>query len=132
MATVGSDIAVYLQSLSLGTFGTTLFRDILPPTPDVCGAVFESGGAPPTPGFGVVGIAHETPSVQIRFRGAPDDSPTPAAKAQTAYQALQRVGVTLSGTFYHWLRPMQPPFILERDANKRVVWAFNVLTQRAL
>ena len=134
MATIGADIAAYLQAL--GTVGThtgspiTLFRDVMPASPDVCGAIFESGGAPPTPGFGVEGIVSESPTVQIRFRGVANDSQGPLAKARIAYAALQRVGVTLSSNFYHTLRPMQPPFILERDANQRVVWVFNVAAER--
>jgi hypothetical protein len=41
-------------------------------------------------------------------------------------------GQTLSGTTYLTLHPTQPPFILERDGNERVVWVFNALPEKEL
>ena len=133
MATA-AEITTYLVSLGLGTFATDIFIDDLPPDPDVCCAVNNSGGSAPDGGFGVDGIQFENPTLQILFRGAPGDSEGPRARAQTAYEGLAKIQAeTLSGTEYLTVMPLQPPFILERDDQAhRAVWAFNILIQKEL
>ena len=126
------EIATYLNGLGLGTFATDIFIDDLPPDPDVCCAVNNSGGSAPDGGFGVDGIRFENPTLQILFRGVAGDSEGPRARAQTAYEGLAKIQAeALSGTQYLTVMPLQPPFILERDdQGHRVVWAFNVLIQK--
>jgi hypothetical protein len=69
--------------------------------------------------------------VAIWFRGVEHDSAGPHARARTAYLELPKVqGAQLSGTLYLTLVPLQPPFVFERDSQRRVVWAFNVLAQK--
>ena len=128
------EVSTYLAGLGLGTFGTSLFIDDLPPDPDVCCAVNNSGGSSPEGGFGVDGIQFEWPTLQILFRGAAGDSEGPRARAQTAYEGLAKVQAeALSGTQYLTVMPLQPPFILQRDDQAhRVVWAFNVLISKEL
>jgi len=130
---LGTEIVALLSANALGTYGTDLFLNSMPETPDVCGAVFETGGAPPSAGFGVAGIQYETPGIQIRFRGARRDADGPRVKAQTAYRLLvTKWGQVLSGTQYLTLKPSQAPFPLERDGNERVVWVFNALCEKGL
>ena len=130
---IGTEIVSLLTSNSLGTYGTDLFLNALPETPATCGAVFETAGAGPTAGFGFPGIQHESPGVQIRFRGERYDDEGPRVKAQTAYRLFMTVqGSTLSGTKYLTLHPTQAPFILDRDGDERVVWAFNALAVKEL
>lgn len=130
---LGSEVATFLASNGIGVLGTSMFLGKLPETPDTAIGLFETGGAPPQSGFGVSGIQHERPSLQLRFRGAPRDTEGPRARAQTAYRLLMTVqGQTLSGTLYLWLRPAQSPFVLERDGNDRTVWTFNVNAEKEL
>jgi len=125
---LGMDIVDRLEDLGLGTYGTDLFLDEMPEDPPhVCTAVFESGGSPPDLGFGVDGIQHESPTAAIWFRGVEHDSAGPQARARTAYVELPKVqGESLNGTVYLTLIPLQPPFLLERDSQRRCIYVVNV------
>ena len=124
------EIAAYLATVSpsLGLIKV----GPLPATPDVCIAVGGYGGAPPTHGFGTLGIQYEEPGVQLLVRGAPHDSVEPEARAQRVYQAMAKIqGMTLSGTKYLMVRPQQSPFELKRDdQDTRVVFAANFLCEK--
>lgn len=126
-------IALYAE-LGFGVYdeanGGTLFLDGMPATPDVCAVVTSSGGAPPIGGFGVTGAKYESPTCQVRFRGVKDDRLGPAARARDAYLASFGVGLTLSGTKYLKLNPLQPPFPFEQDSKGRFVYAFNVFGEK--
>jgi hypothetical protein len=126
-----NEIAAQLATLGLGTVGTTIHIGMMPETPDVCCAVYEYGGPPSDLGFGVSGVQHETPGVQVVFRGSPGDYATPRTSAGTAHNGLAAVqGTTLSGTAYLTIRPVQSPFPLKRDANDRVYIACNYLANK--
>ena len=128
---MGRELVNLLAANGLGEYEVDLFLNFLPETPVVCGSVFETAGAAPTAGFGVQGIQHESPAVQIRFRGEAFDVEGPRVKAHTAYRlCMTQWGVVLSGTKYLTLKPMQSPYILERDGNNRVVWAFNAIAEK--
>jgi hypothetical protein len=132
------EIAAYLSNVS-GLSGVTIVKGLMPATPDVVLSLHEYGGSPPIQGFGVPGIQHEMPGVQVRVRGprpgtgGSHEYTTPRTVMETAYQALSQIqGATLSGTFYLMAHPQQSPFILERDENARVVFAVNVLFEKEL
>lgn len=126
-----NEIAAHLVAQGLGTLNTDLFIGKLPNDPAACGAVFEYGGPPPEMGFGAAGVKHETPGVQVVFRGAPHDYAGPRTKAETAYRALAAVEAQpLSGTFYHWIHPQHSPFLHERDDAERVLIAANYLCEK--
>jgi hypothetical protein len=128
-----TEVAAYFVSKGLGTLGIDLFLNYMPETPDICGAIFRTGGSPPQGGFGVPGVLHEMPGIQIRFRGVARDSTGPQAKIEAAYRALAEVqGTTLSGTKYLMVRMSQSPFVLERDDRERVVWTVNALAEKEL
>ena len=133
-----NEIAAKLQSLSLGTIGSTIHIGVMPETPDACCAVYEYGGLAPDFKIGTSGIYFETPAVQVVFRGVAFDYSTPRSNAATAYNGLASVEVaTISSTggtsaLYHWIHPEQAPFLMQRDANNRVYIAFNVLCQKEL
>ena len=44
MATVIDEIGTRLATAISGTLGTNVFQGMMPPTPDVCAAVYETGG----------------------------------------------------------------------------------------
>lgn len=128
-----NEIVTHLSAQGLGSFGTDIFIGKLPDKPDACGVVYEYGGVPPEFGFGAAGVKWETPAVQVVFRGAPHDYAGPRAKAETAYRALAAVGgQSLSGTFYHWIHPLQSPALLQRDDAERVSIVFSVLAEKRL
>jgi hypothetical protein len=127
------EIADFLEDAGVGTVGTTIFKGQMPATPDACIAVIETAGREPQHTFGSNGIAIEYPRVQVRFRGAAQDYATPAALAQTAYAAMAAVAnQSLDGTLYHSIDPIQPPFLLEKDAKNRLVIGFNAQLMKEL
>jgi hypothetical protein len=124
-------IATFLATAGLGTVGADLFKGKLPNDPNACGALYEYGGLPPEGQFGATSFKHESPSVQVVFRGEPHDYEGPRAKAETAYRALTAVETqSLSGTFYNWIHALQSPFFLQRDDAERVVIACNFLCEK--
>ena len=93
---------------------------------DTCVTVYETGGAGADLGLGVDGVQFEYPSIQVVCRGAPDDYATPRATAQLIYKGLPKVQAeALTGVYYHLVRPLQCPFLLKRDENRRVLIACN-------
>jgi len=122
------DLAVYLQdTVGTGTIGTSLFKGLMPSTPDVCIALYEYGGRAPDTVFGAATISLEYPRIQIVVRGASHDYDGPRDRAETIYQAVAQVGnQTVNSIRYQTITPLQSPFLLRRDANGRVEIAFNV------
>jgi|WetSurSiteA1Bulk_404760.scaffolds.fasta_scaffold78569_2 hypothetical protein len=125
--TTATEIKAYLDSL--GTLGTIRIG-FMPATPNVMGIINEYGGQAPEHRYGVAGVGYEKPSIQILFRGEPDDYSGPRAKAEIAYRALAAIppgalgaGVT---TQYLTINPMQSPFpIRPIDDNRRHTIGFN-------
>jgi hypothetical protein len=126
-----NEIAAKLEAVGLGTQTVDIFVGRLEAEPDVQIAVATYGGLAPEFGFGTAGVKYETPAVQIRVRGVEQDLLGPMARAKTAHDELAKVEATaLSGVFYHWIHPQQPPFELERDQKGRVIVAFNCLCEK--
>lgn len=127
MAGVLSEVGTYLATQLTLTRGTDLFEGVMPPGPDACLAVLDGAGSASTLGFGVTsGIQYENPTIIIWTRGKAGDYDTPRDQAHLARQALAKVqAMELSSTLYHFIIPMQTPFVLTRDADERVVMAFN-------
>jgi hypothetical protein len=122
------EIAIYLATLT-PSLGTIKVHD-LPASPDAIGAVRTFGGSAPSEGFGHAGVEYEHPTVQVCFRGAPDDSEAPRLKAQQAFEAITKIQAqTLSGTMYNDATPLQSPFPY-KDPNNRFVWTFNVYIEK--
>ena len=134
MADVRSEIADYLVANGVGTaVGTDVFRGFMPPLPDVCVGVYETGGSAPENGFGTTGLLHEFPNVQIIVRGAPKDYATPRATADVAWRKLAEIqGTTLGSTKYLIVLPLQSPAPLSKDARLRWLIAFNARCEKEL
>jgi hypothetical protein len=129
--TVLEEVGAFLAAAGLGVIGADLFLGKLPNDPPACGAVYEYGGFAPEGQFGASGIRHETPAIQVVFRGEPHDYAGPRAKAKTAFVALTNVETqSLSGTFYHWIHAQQSPFLLQRDDAERTLIACNYLCEK--
>ena len=118
-------LAAYSPSLGL-TGGTNLFYGIMPPTPDLCVALFEYGSTPPEITVGATVIGFEDPRIQVRVRGVKDDYDTPRLLLNKIVEALVKIQEqTLSGTQYHAVLPKQSPFMLLMDDNFRLTFACN-------
>lgn len=128
-----AEVAAYVATLSLGSPAPTVVKGQLPDAPASCIAVLEYGGPPPDLGFGVAGIQYEYPALQLLFRGEPNDYASPRALAETVYQELAKVQAESIGSppvYYHFVKPQQAPFLLERDGQQRCVIAFNVVAEK--
>lgn len=117
-------------------FGTDIFIDQMPQSPDSMIAVYNSGGPAGTLGFGSSELLVDRPTIQIRVRGTPEDSRTPHLLALAIHDMLGRLqAVTLNDgiseqSFYHSLTPVQEPFIFDRDESKRVIYLFNLAIEK--
>ena len=128
MAGMLDEVGTYLATQLTLLKATTLFEGIMPDDHDECLAVLDGASSASTLGFGVTtGVQYENPGLMIWCRGKAGDFDTPRDQAHLARQALAKVQATeLSGTLYHFIIPMQSPFIIARDeSDKRVVFAFN-------
>lgn len=120
---VEDEIAAYMQVLGLGTVGTDIFKGTMPAGKTLVCCVSEYPGAPPSGGFGVAGTVYEHPSIQIVWRGAPDDTDTPYTKAYATYRALFAVapgtlpGVIPATSIYQMIVPNSTPARTMKDAN---------------
>lgn len=122
---VVDDIASLIATDGFGTLSVDLFRGDLPPSPDGVAAVNEYPGGAAVTFFGTRSI-NERPRVQILVRGVAYDSQTPRLRIERIYQALMDRGAfTVNSTRYMALEPVQPPFPMGKDDNKRWVYAVN-------
>lgn len=127
------EVTAFLAAEGLGTVETDLFWAEMPATPDACGTVYEGGGSGPEMGLGSSAVVVENPTVQIVFRGAPNDYSGPRAKAQLALAAMVGISVeqVLTGTKYLIVRALQQPFPMGgKDENKRWRIACNYLIEK--
>jgi hypothetical protein len=106
-------VGTYLQTQGRGTLGTSLFLGLLPTTPDVCTAVYESGGGAPVETMGAGAIAVDVIQLQVITRAGRDDYVTGRDTAVAIRSLLGSVsGQTLSGisvlriSAESWVMPM--------------------------
>jgi hypothetical protein len=121
------EIGTYLQAQGVGTVGTDLFQGLMPDDVDAVVSIYETPGASPIYVHDdVTGIKLEQPRLAVWARGVREDYAAPRQKAEDVVTALAAVrNQTLSGTRYLRVRVTQPPFLLRRDDNDRVVIAAN-------
>lgn len=135
---MSSFVLVELKALldTLGTLGTIKIGN-MPESPDAVGILYEYGGLSPDGQFGVAGIKYEKPSVQLVFRGIPNDYVGPRNKSEIAWRFLASVqpGPLGAGINTPYLRiwPIQSPFDLNpMDANLRTLIACNFYVHKEL
>ena len=117
------EIGSYLQSVGVGAVGSTIFKGDLPDEPVACLALLDGPSSMPDFAHGTDGPNIEYPRFQIIARGTREAGGQIAARqlADNAYVALCRVvNLTLSGTRYLRIEPLQTPFLIGRDANGNV------------
>jgi hypothetical protein len=131
MATVIDEIGTRLATAISGTLGTNVFQGMMPPTPDVCAAVYETGGLSGIEVLGTAGITFEQPGILVRFRGNVDDYSSARTPAQTAFNNLKTIQAeNLSGTRYDIVTMLQQPFSIGPDDNGRPLVVFNMILQK--
>lgn len=129
--TVLDEVATYLAAAGVGVVGTTLFESRMPDSPDAVTAVIEYQGNSGSYIQEQQFAAWEKPRLQIRVRAL--DYASANTLIQTAYRAVDTLrNATLSGVRYLVGLPLQPPFLLERDALERTVMCFNAEFWRTL
>lgn len=122
---ISLEIADYLQSKSLGTVGTDIFYDYLPPSPDTLTVVYDTGGYE-----GHRKLAYDNPTIQIRTRAiaGPTSVLTAYNRALAIYNELQGLSnVTLSsGTrLINSYGIQSAPTALDKDAENRAEFTIN-------
>ncbi len=107
------EIATFLQAQSLGTVGTDLFKGHLPPGPDDCVVIYETGGFEPE-----LAAALDHPTFQVLCRAR--DYQTARNKAESIYSQLHGLTETvLSSRRYLLIRAMQTPTSIGQDESFR-------------
>jgi hypothetical protein len=124
------DIKDMLDSSSVGagvgTYGVDLFYNTIPPTPDACVVVLDSGGFDPEPRF-----EHDIPTVQVRVRGAKRAHRAAYVKAQAVKAALHgKAGEEWNGTWYILILQEGEILPLGRDENERPELTLNFKIDR--
>ena len=128
MANVLDDLATRVATAISGTVGTNVVKATMPPTPNACVALYETGGLAPTRAFGTAGIQYDRPGIQFVVRGAPYDYQTARTTAQTIFENLATIETEdLSGTRYYLSENLQEPFPRDVDDLARPYIAFNMI-----
>jgi hypothetical protein len=129
MANFSSDFAAYVVAQGKATaLGTDVFLEGMPPTPDKCLAITDTGG--PKPVEGATAIERH---LQLRFRSSHEQaagSGSPEAhdwawQVFGLFQLEEGRTITVNGRTYTPV-PMQLPFPMGPDETGRPQWVFNL------
>lgn len=113
------DITTYLVQKGVGTFGTDIFINELPPKPDDCIALFEYAGEPPDLHWN-----GEYPGLQVICRGKKYNACR--AKIELVRSTLHGVTEeTINGTRYLLIQAKQSPETLGKDESGRRLFVIN-------
>lgn len=122
-----ADLAAYLDSLGIGSLTSvppTLYKGSRPSDPDTLLCIYQYPGNAPEYVQESTSPAWESPQIQVLARSR--DYEEAALLAQRAWTALASLtNAVLSGTKYRSVRPIGSPGTLGRDANDRLLIAFN-------
>jgi len=122
------DLATLLEEdtgLAL-TFAQNLFRGELPPKPDRCISMKDSGGSAPDPH-----LVYQRPTVQCIVRGGRGNYDDPHRWAQDIENSLNgRHGEVVDGSRYIGIWVLSPVSWLELDESQRNVFSINFRIHR--
>jgi len=120
------DLSAYLVAQGIGT---TIQKGSLPESPDTCLAFRETGGFAAQHTMATKPAVIEEPTVQVLARAmAYDVAEALIRQVKALFDGLSNQ--TINSVQYHWITALQPPFLLERDDNKRFILCFNVHIKR--
>ena len=119
------DLGTYIDSASTRfTLGTNLYLNASPDEPATAAAIIEYPGGSPDYVFANDLPVNENARVQIACRST--SSTRARANAHAAWVAVSGIAnETLSGKSWLRAKPIQSPFLLRRDEQNRVIFAFN-------
>lgn len=123
------DLTDYLSSQGGWTNGTNLFAGVSPTKPDACLTIYEAPGLAAVHGMhGSAGQAkEENPAIQVVARAGAEDYAAARVEAHKAWKLLDGLPTrAINGVAYKWGMARQSPFLMGRDAQGRVLVAFNV------
>lgn len=119
------DILDGQSSLALA-FRTNLFVSEMPPKPDECVAVYDTGGENPQPNY-----TYERPTVQVRVRGAKGDYEDAYALAEAIRNILNGMhDEEVGGTRYIGIWAMGDILFVGYDDNHRPLLTINFRLHR--
>jgi len=122
-------VGAYVDAGSALTVGTDLFKGLMPETPDVCVALYETPGERALEMVGGSTPTVERPHLQVVARAT--DYVTARTNSQTVHGILQAVtDLNLSGVRYLRIQPLQAPYLMGRDENRRVKVVFNCSVEK--
>lgn len=131
MALLIDELGNYAQAAGVGTLAVDLFLGALIGAPDEQMALVQYSGLESEQAFGSDSLKWEFPRVQFVSRGPVDDERTALQNCETGYRAFGKVAAeTLSGTFYHSITIIRPPFRLGKDDSGRPLYAFNMQIEK--
>jgi len=123
------DVATFVDTSTALTVGTDLFKGLMPDTPDACVALYETPGEMALEMGGGSTPTVERPHLQVISRAA--DYVTARNNSQTVHNAIRGVtDQTLSGRRYLRIQPLQDPYMMGRDENRRVKVVFNCSVEK--
>ena len=119
------ELGTYVATASTRfTLGTNAFLNNLPDEPATASSFVEYGGGPPYFTLGGSLPKYERQRVQVACRST--SSVTARANVGAAWVAVSAIANTTLSS-HGWLRaePVQSPFLMRRDEQGRVLYAFN-------
>lgn len=124
------ELAEFLEDEGLVTVGTDFFVGEMPAGVVNAGVITMYPGAPGEHNLSTTGWTLEMPRCQVKFRNTTEA--TAISKAISAARSLSKIAnQTIEGVRYRSVTVLQAPGILERDANNRPVYGFNLEAERA-
>lgn len=125
------EVGAYLAGLGLGEVGTSIQKERMKDTPDVCLCVYETPGRAPELQFGTNRIQVEKPNGSVHVRGAASKLQEPHARCLAVRDALAKLCPgNLGGTVYRWVQILSGPFKLREDEKGRTIYVVNFAVDR--
>jgi len=125
------DVADYIANvLGRGVLGVGVLCNTMPDKPDACISVYDYVGGPSVKGFGSDANPLEYPSVKICVRSL--DPSIAESTAKDLFEIFDELvaDTTINSTVYTWFHPLQPPYMMGRDGQERVIIGFNMDLER--
>ena len=125
MIEVITALTARLQAASIGTFGTNLFANYFPDSPDAMVAVMDGPGTAPT--YTATGIKIRHATVQVFARGVPTAQGYVDAqqKAEAVHRSLNFANTTVANIRFLDCHPVDEPHMVEKDENDRPTYSVN-------
>lgn len=123
------DLGSLITAAGLATLGDNLFLGSEPDQPDDVTTLYEYLGAAPAYIQERQSPAYVSPRVQVVSRSK--EYTTAERHAWEMFGVLSSGTVLINGNRYVFIHPLSQPGLIGRDANDRVLVAFNVEVERA-